>query len=223
MLSFIRSHKIISGVILINVIAVAWLIAAIIIHDKKTAMIDIMVAPSDAKILINGRNYDNFSSANFLPGEYKAEISMEGMQTRTIDFTLNDNDFYRLYVYLLDNDGGFKYYDSRVEEVRKLETIAKFNADDEELNKYIEEFNRIYGILDVLPLYYGGESGVYIDEAGIRYDEQSGKIIRGSKCDSIVCLEVYSENKDRDSVNNLIREAGYEPNKYTIFFGDEEQ
>ncbi len=217
MVNFFRNHKVISGVILVNVIAVICLVVAIIIHNNKTATIDIVVAPNDAKILINGQSYNNYSSVDLLPGNYKAEISMDGMQTRTVDFSLGDGAFYRLYAYLLDDSGSFKYYNTRPDEVGILETIMEFNTDDRELSGYVEKFNRVYGILDVLPLYRSGEGGVYIEQAGTGYDDDNNMVIDTSNCDEIVCLEVYGNNKEL--ANKLITEAGYNPDDYTINYG----
>ena len=222
MFNFIRNHKIISGVILVNVVAVICLIIAIIIYNSKTATVDILVAPNDAQILINGTKYDNNTSVNLAPGDYVAEISMGEMQSKTVNFSLDSDEFYRLYTYLLSEDGSFKYYDTHMDDEAILGRIVEFDLDDSALVAYTTNFDHVYSIVNVLPLYRSGTDGAYIDRDGISFDGDGNKIVDTSNCEAIVCLRAYGGGQNKELINKLITDAGYNPSDYPINFGDGE-
>ena len=144
MLSFVRNHKVISIVIAVNLVAVMVLVIAFIIHNSKTATIDILVAPENATIEINGKSYENYQSYDLTPGDYTAVISMEYMQTREVNFTLGEGDFYRLHTYLLSQDGSFEYYEYNHNDEQLLEKIA--TKDDKEAQAFIERYKQLYSI-----------------------------------------------------------------------------
>lgn len=224
MINWIRNHKIVSAVIMANVVAIIAIVVAFVIHNSKTATIDIRVVPSDATIKINGQTYQNYVSHNLIPGKYTAEISMDGMKSKTVELDLAKDDFYKLYTYLLDADGTFAYYETHPSEVDGLEQLG---LNDETLNKFVERYNRIYSIVDALPLQLYNRTddpattwGVYVDQYGTSYsdDLENSEDNLASKCQTIVCLEASVSNIDNSIVYDLIREAGYNPDDYQITF-----
>lgn len=212
MLSFVRNHKVISIVIAVNLVAVMVLVIAFIIHNSKTATIDILVAPENATIEINGKAYENYQSYNLAPGDYTAVISMEYMQIREISFTLNDDDFYRLNTYLLSQDGSFEYYEYNHEDEQLLEKIA--TKDDKEAQAFIEHYKQLYNITEVLPLEYS-----------VRAEDNNGEVVSISvhqydgACFDIVCLEISDyTGKNHDMAIQMIKDAGYNPDDYTVTY-----
>lgn len=207
MFSFVRRHKILSFVVLANIIAVLAVILVIVIHNSKTAVVDVKVAPINATVELNGKKFDNFESYNVAPGEYHVRISMDGMQTKEYDIDLASDGFIRIWNYLLDDSGGFSYYETHPEDEVTLAEVA----DDEASQNFVEKYNSIFSIVDVLPLEYYDRSdpnnpiGVYIEQSD-------------AECDKIVCLMVYGGEENRAIANELITEAGYEPNNYGIQF-----
>ena len=150
MLDYIRRRKIASAVIALNVIAVLIAILFVVIHNAKTASVDIYVAPSEATIELNGKNYDNFASYNLMPGDYHVKISMDGMKTEEYDLILENDGFARIWKYLVDDNGSLDYYLKNPDEIAIL---AKFN-DDKDANSVVEYYNKVVSIRDALPLEY---------------------------------------------------------------------
>ena len=211
MLDYIRRHKIVSAVIALNVIAILIAILFVVIHNAKTASVDIYVAPSEATIELNGKKYDNFASYNLMPGDYHVKISMDGMKTVEYDLVLDNNGFARIWKYLVDDNGGFDYYFKNPDEISIL---AKF-SDDENVNELIEYYNKVISIRDVLPLEYYDRSdpdnsiGVFVEEDM-------------NECDNkILCLVIYGGEDNRDIALSLIKEAGYNPDDYGIRFEED--
>ncbi|MBR2997431.1 hypothetical protein IKF33_03320 [Candidatus Saccharibacteria bacterium] len=228
MFNFIRIHKIISAIVAANLLAIIIIAIMFIIHISKTATIDIKVVPTTATIKLNGQTYENNVSQNLIPGKYVAEISMEGMQTKTVEMDLATDDFYKLQVYLLDSNSTFNYYETHPSEVDALEQLE---SNDEALKKFVDRYNKIYSIVDQLPLQLYNRTddpattwGVYVDQYGTSTSNEleNTEDNLASKCPTIVCLEAYVSNASNDIVYDLIREAGYNPDDYQITFGESE-
>ncbi|MBR3236329.1 hypothetical protein IKF92_01440 [Candidatus Saccharibacteria bacterium] len=213
MFSFVKQHKISCLVAFLNIVAVLVAILVIVLHNAKTATIDIYVAPSEAVIELNGKKYDNFTSPDIMPGDYHVKISMDGMQTKELDFEVFDGEFKRIRTYLLDEEGGFGYYLRNPDEILTLSEAA----DDEVGKDFVKNYNRITGIIADLPLEYYDRSdpanpiGVYIE----KNEEFCGE--------KVMCLTVYGGEKNREIALNLIREAGYNPDDYGIVFSQESE
>lgn len=214
MFNFIRNHKVLSLVVFLNVVAVLVVILVIVIHNAKTAVVDVYVAPSAATIEINGKKYDNFQSYDMLPGDYHAVISMEGMQTKEVDFYLEDEGFYRLWEYLLGEDGGFSYYASHPEDVTILENVA----DDNELVKeFLAKYREKEAAEQNLPINYvtdranNGFGYMSIDiDLGNDEDCQDGA---GS------CIVIYDATGDGyDMAIRMMREKDVDPDDYEIVY-----
>ena len=207
MLNFIKRHLLASALVLVNVIAIVIVTVAVFFDSARTATIDIQVAPSEAVIELNGKAYENFETHDVLPGDYHVKISMDGMQTKEYDVRLADDGFLQLWDYLLDENGGFDYYIINPEEEIVLSNIAK----DEQSKAFVEEYDNIHSISDVLPLEYYDRSdpnnpiGVFVEESE-------------SECAEIICLVAYGGEENREIVNNLIVEAGFNPDDYNVQF-----
>ena len=213
MFNFIKRHKALSLLLFLNVVAVLVVVLIIVIHNSKTATVDIMIAPSAAVVELNGVKYDNMKSHSIEPGDYHAKISMDGMQTKEYDFSVDNNGFVKVWNYLLDAEGGFDYYMYHPED----EMILRSAADDEASKAFVAKYQRITSILSKLPLeYYDRENpmepiGVFIDQ---------DKEICGNNAG---CLSVYGGEKHQDIAFKLIREAGYSPDDFEIIFVPESE
>ena len=212
MFSFIKRHWVASLVILLNVLAICVVVGAIVFHNAKNASVDIYVAPAEATIELNGKQYENFQSYDILPGDYHVVISMEGMQTKEFDFTLDNDGFYKIRTYLLDADGGFDYYRTHLND----ETILAEVANDAASKRFVEDFEKMYSINDILPLTYSNtyeENATEIVSISIRagYDDECE--------DDSFCLIISDyTGKNHDKALAMIRDAGYNPDDYEIIF-----
>lgn len=210
MFNFIKNHKVISLVAFLNVVLILVVILIIVMHNAKTAVIDIYVAPVEANITINGKNYENFNSYDVMPGDYHAVIAMEGMQTKEVDFTLEDDGMYHLWEYLLDENGGFDYYLTRQNDELALAKVAN----DDAAKKFVAEYEKVAEITNILPIQYDAYTDNYAYY--IRY-----KIIQDMRedCDRIVCLIIEDNTGGNEQrAKDKIKEEGYNPSDYDITY-----
>ena len=211
MFNYFKQHKVASCLILVNIVAIAIVIAVIVVHQSKIATIDIKVAPAEARIELNGSVYDNFESYDMAPGKYHVKISMDGMRTREFDFDLEKDGFQRVWAYLVDENGSFDYYLSHPDDISILEQVAN----DEKAEAFLEKYHAIDSISEKLPLEYYDRSdpvnpiGIYIDRdeefCGIKYN----------------CLAVFGDLRFRDIAYDVIMDAGFNPDDYEIIFVSE--
>lgn len=128
-----------SGVIVANLVIVAVVVIAFILHNQKTATIDVCVVPTEAEITINGANYANYQSYDVAPGSYEAVIAMEGMESKTIKFDLTEDGYYKLSTYLTPPDGSLDYYWWNSEEMEALAQMIENSADGKILGNNAEQ------------------------------------------------------------------------------------
>lgn len=213
MFNFIRRHKLLSLLLFLNVVAVLVAVLVIVIHNSKTATVDILVAPMDSVIELNGAKYENMQSHNIAPGDYHVKISMEGMQTKEFEISVENDGFVRIWTYLLDAEGGFEYYMNHPDDAMILEDAA----DNEAGKAFVTRYNKIVSIANVLPLeYYDRENPA--DPIGI-FIEQDKEICK----ENVDCLSVYGGERHQEIAFELIREAGYSPDDYEIIFVPEDE
>lgn len=213
MFNFIKRHKVLSLLLFLNVVAVLVVVLVIVIHASKTATVDIMVAPSEAVVELNGAKYENMQSHNIAPGEYQVKISMDGMQTKEFEISVENDGFVRIWTYLLDENGGFEYYMDHSDDAEILKDVA-----DDEAKAWLEELSRVWGIREVLPLGFSSTfdpNATEIISVDIRWGE-------GDECkEKTYCLVIQDlTGKNHERALQTIRDAGYDPNNYEIIFKD---
>ena len=208
MMNFIRRHKVATIVVILDVIAILVVVLLIVLHQAKNATVDIYVAPSGASIELNGKEYENFTSFELMPGHYRVKISMEGMKTDEYDFTLEPGGFVRVWKYLLDEDGSLNYYIKHSEEITFL---SRFD-NNKDVKDLIDYYDKVTSIKNALPLEYYERSDPN-NTVGVFIEEDTQECV-----DEIYCLVIYGGEKNRDIALRLIKEAGYNPEDYRIRF-----
>lgn len=208
MKNFIKNHRILSAIILIDLIAIIAVVFIFIQQNSKSATLDILVTPADVTIKINNKVYENNNSYDLKPGIYNVEISMEDMVTKTETLEIKSNSFTRLYTYLLDNNNSFNYYKTHLQDFYSLKQIASQN--DQPAQEFITWADHAYSITEKLPLEYyertNNPIAVYIDQSQYY-------------CEEIVCLSAYTsgnQNHTNQIVKNLIQNAGFNLEDYDI-------
>lgn len=211
MLDYIKQHKLLSFMFFFNVVAVLIAILIIVIHSTKTATIDILVAPTDAVIELNGAKYDNLKSHNITPGDYHVKISMDGMQSKELDLAVKDGEMKKIWTYLLDENGEFSYYVDHPDDATILKEVA-----DSEAKNFLEDYNKKQSILDVLPLTFSNtfeENATEVVSISIRWGT-------GEECkEKPYCLIVRDyTGKNTEKALQMIKDAGYDPDDYELIF-----
>lgn len=211
MFNLLRKHKIACLVVFFDLILILGVVLAIVMHQTKTATIDFMVAPTAVEITVNGKKVERTDSLNVAPGDYHVVISMEGMQTKEVDFSLKDDEYHVVKEYLKNEDGSFLYYVEHPDEIAVLKPIA-----DGEANKFINDYTKLSSITEKLPLTFSNT-----------YDNETDEIIsisikwgEGSECEkNSYCLIITDfTGKNREKALSMISEAGYNPDDYELVF-----
>lgn len=209
-MDFIKRHKLMCGVFMFDIIAILIVVLVLIYNGAKTATLEVYVAPIAAKIELNGKEYENFKSYDVIPGEYNVVISMDGMQTEEYSLVVEEDGLSRIRTFLLDNDGGFGYYQKHYDDELILETIAN----TPESKEFVAKYKKVREILDDLPIDYSAYSEDYSDYE--RYE-----IIQDERkdCKKMICLKIidYTGGNDKAAIEK-IREMGYEPDDYEIVY-----
>lgn len=211
MFNFIKRHKVLSLLLFLNVVAVLVVVLVIVIHASKTATVDIKVAPIDATVELNGTKYENLQSHNIAPGDYQVKISMEGMQTKEFEISVENDGFVRIWTYLLDENGRFEYYMDHSDDAEILKDVA-----DDEAKAWLEELSQVWGIREVLPLTFSNtfeEKATEVVSISVRWGEND-------ECnEKAYCLIIHDfTGNNTEKALSMIRDAGYDPNDYELVF-----
>lgn len=208
-LSFLKEHLVLC-IVIFNLILVGITIGIAVNQATKTATIDILVAPVDAKITLNGTTFENSTTTDIHPGTYEVKIEKEGLKTKTETLEIANNSFTQLRDYLINEDNSFDYYKTHKNDFDRLKQVAK--EDDEKAKTFIKNYERIAGIINSLPLEYYDRAqenpiGIYIEQTT-------------ENCPEIVCLIIHTKEENKNLAYSLITNAGYNPNDYQISFGE---
>ncbi len=197
-------------VIIISIIFALLLIGAIIaaiINSKYSATLDLLVAPRDATILIDGKPYKN-GQYNFEPGEITVNISMDGFTSEEQQLTLKAGETTKYYTYLIPTDGSLDWYLEHEDDMMLMNTIGDANAALDS-NEYLEE----NPIVEVLPIIYANYDKDY-NYTEFRVD--GGKF---DNCKESFCLKITdTTGGNREHALELIREKGFNPDDYEIIY-----
>lgn len=190
--------KIAAGVIILGVLIL------MVVDFLKNASLSVLVVPTDAEVLVDGRKIGN-GTHRFFPGEISIEIRRAGFKTKSLRLKLESNQTKTLHQYLVGEDGNFGFYKREKEEYETLKLVAN----DEQSLKFILDFEKQAKIRSVLPITYHANDGSrrYVHIANGN-DEPT--------CKQQLCLTVVDTINDNLTVRRLIKEAGFEMGDYQI-------
>ena len=195
-----------------GVIALIVLISAIfmIIESRKSATLEIMVAPISAKVSIDGKVYKN-GTYKFEPGRVEVTITMDGFDSKEETLDLQANVTTKLYTYLMPSDGTFGWYLEHEEDQMILNTIGDTEA-SENSKTYVEK----YPIITALPIIYAN-----YDE---KWNYTEFRIDGGGfdDCEKSFCIKITdSTGGNYERALGLIKEKGFNPEDYEIIYKEE--
>ena len=156
-----------------------------IIEGRKSVSLDILVAPKDAVITLNGERYKN-GEYRVEPGEYEVSITREGLEPyyKVVDFA--DGEDVKMYLYLTGVDGDMSWYLTHSEDDMIVTSIGDYYA-----NKKSQEYAASDPIFAVTP-YYDYDKGFKVNAAQGE-DDKVEVIIYLYTCDENR-LETLKEN-----------------------------
>ena len=186
------------------IIAIIAIILTILFHST-TREVEILVAPTSATVTINGKSYEN--GTHRLPsGEVSVHIEKPDFISQDLTFNTNEND--KLYVYLLQKDGTFSWYESHQEDDIIMSTIGSREA-AEKAATYSDK----YPITSQLPIIFAEYDDKY-NYTEFRID--GGKF---EDCSSDFCLKVTDTTGGNfDIAKKLLEEKGINTENYEILY-----
>lgn len=205
-----KNKNLIYLVVGVAVIIIIILIVILIYNLNHNAKLDLLVAPREAKVTIDGKIYQN-GVYNFKPGEIEIKVTMDGFDSKETKLVLEPNTTTTYYTYLMPIDGSFDWYLNHEEDMMLLNTIgdAEANAD---AKSYLEK----YPIVEVLPIIYANYDDVW-NYTEFRVD--GGKF---DDCEETFCLKITdTTGGNEDAAIEMIREKGFNPSDYEIIYKQE--
>ena len=201
----------------IIVVSVLVLIAAIlaILDSLKNAHLIIMVAPIDAQVKINGKDYSPGNYRMF-PGKVHVTIAKDGFKTEELDVELQSKHTETVYAYLVHNNDGMYYYEADPNSYEILKIMTTMKGSD--LQTFVNEMEEKIAIREKLPLVsYENIDGRYYGDDGLPYVQtviNDGTNL--SECGRVICLSLITNSGSDQAARNLLKKYGYDYNDYYI-------
>ena len=217
-------------ILILDLIAIIFIIALVINNATKTAVINFMVTPVDATITINGRDgYRNGGEAySFAPGTYEVQISHPDLDSKTFVLNLEANHNVTVSTFLSQN-GSFEFYELR-DNLSSFEMLAQVASagnnqtidQDTSAEAFITNFQKNYNlyltelpIVDQTPSKYGMEYGVNYE-----YDTltiQDGDSL--SECNKTICFYITDTSGEKEQFAlSVIEKFGFDKNLYQTVY-----
>ncbi|MDO4508009.1 MAG: hypothetical protein Q4B65_01315 [Candidatus Saccharibacteria bacterium] len=184
-------------------------IAAFIINLMNSATLEILIAPSMAKVSISGREFSAEGTHRLEPREVTATISAEGFKSKTVNFRLVKGETIKLYDYLMPEDGSMEWYLEHPEEMMIVTEIGDAKAGNTAHN-----YQTNYPISRALPI-------VVVEVDPVSYDWVEYRIDGGGfeGCDTEFCVKITDTTGGNYEVAlQKIRNAGFRPEDYQVIY-----
>ena len=204
-LNFFQTHRPLTFAILIVLIILV--ASGLFFATRKSATLEILVAPTSARIVINDKDYQN-GTYKFEPGNMVATISKAGFTTKTVNFVLNEHQVTKLYVYLLEEGGGYDWYLEHAEDAKILSKIGDTEADYKS-----EQYRKKYPVSTVLPIVYAN----YDKEWNYTEYRIDGGQFDGCKTDFCIKITDVTGGNYENAIEQ-IENKGYSLDDYQILY-----
>lgn len=166
----IAKQRLVMAGFLAAVFVILTLIAVLfaIIEGKKSVTLDILVAPKDAVIILNGERYKN-GEYRVEPGKYEVSITREGFESYYKEVNFADGEEVKMYLYLTGPNGDMSWYLTHSDDDMIVTSIGDYYA-----NKKSQEYVASDPIFAVTP-YYDYDKGFKVN--AMRGDDDKVEII----------------------------------------------
>lgn len=192
------------------IILVIGAIILFIQDTKRTATLDITIAPSFAKVEIGNKTYKTKGVERLEPGHYSVKVSADGFTSQETTIDLTGGETTKLLLYLIPADGSMEWYRNHPDEMMILDTIG-----DAEAAQTAADYHDKYPISKDLPIIV-----VEVDKTTYAWTEY--RIDGGTfeECQNKdFCLKITdSTGGNKDAAYAKIRASGYNPDDYEIIY-----
>lgn len=171
-----KLNPLILWAIIVDIVVIAVIVVINIINSKRNAIFDILIAPVDATITVDGVEFKN-GAYKFFPGQHEVKIVADGFTTKTATVNLEENKTIKLYTFLVPENNEYIKYAYNPENITVLMKVGQGNQRVEE---FIDDYNLQMALIEKLPYAYSDAEGRRFTILDITDDE----------CKKIVCLSV---------------------------------
>lgn len=189
-------------------IVIIFVLVLTIINIQKSATLDIIVAPINATVNIDGHKFKTNEIAKYYPGAYTTEISADGFVSQSFTLELTANQESHLYIALEPTPENSDYYDKNPSESGRRQAVYDANY---QLGS--DEYAAKYPITQILP--YQNTN----DRRG--YDFTNYRIDYGQfdNCKSDFCLKI-TDNVGiyQGEAMDYLRSSGQNIDDYEIIY-----
>ena len=214
---FDKHYKILTGAIIGIIVLCAVVIIAvpIIRENERQTILEIGVAPTTAKIEIDGKEYANGAYV-FEPGSYTAHISQEGFTSKEVSFSVKEHEQNLLAAFIVNEEEGLAYFERSAAD---MESLRLSYENDEEVRVFIDEYDEKLEIRNKLPINASYDlkdtnpgMGSYMIFMNISDGSNHGK------CHHAFCLLVTGDRKNEARIKEILDINGYEYNDYEVIY-----
>lgn len=191
--------------IFIAVILIGFLIWWLLIKDN-TATLEILVAPSSSKILINNKKYTN-GTYKLKPGKYSVEISKDNFESYSGSILLNQNETTKLYQALKQKDGSSSWYIKN-----NKDDIIQTAIGDQKTKTVQENLTTKYPILKYIP-YSNSVNNIFIYKIDTQFDSNNNLEYINILLNT---CSTSSINQYKTNALDWIKSKGINPSDYVI-------
>lgn len=226
--------------LIVDAIAIIAVVVFAVNNALKTSVLNFNVTPLDAKIMVNGREYEN-GAYRVMPGKYDVVVSREGMTTKEFTAELGWEEIANMTVYLVGegeidatlsgvNDPRFEFYklkDNYGSYTKLAEMATPGNNVTYDQDVSAEEFvmgvEGAMGLMRELPIIWA--SSHYYPDTGAKHTDRI-TIMNGAEddeCRTMLCLVAiwFDDGLLEDyhkQVDDMILDVGYELGDYEVIY-----
>ncbi len=216
--------------IITMVLVIFLVIVPLVKNVTRLAFLDILVAPVDASVMINGEEYRN-AIYEMEPGHYTAIVTREGFNEVAVDFDLEKNKTAGLYLYMEPTDGDWNFYEKK-ENQDSLGALLRLNNYDSDGEEWWPEISPIqekngakevvekYKVKSILPVNISlcGEVATRMTCNAVKVEYKYPK-----KCADNLCLVISGRSKELPSealseIREKFAEGGFDFDDYRYIY-----
>jgi hypothetical protein len=186
--------------LLIAVILAVWLITS-----RRSAAIDLLIAPASAEVQINGRSFNN-GTHRVEPGRYDIFVSKDGFVSYSASFMVREGETFAVHQFLMQTDGTYQWYIDHPDDGMLLTSIGSSQADESS-----QGFMERYPILNVIPYTDASPTGIRFNIA-TRYTPVGELVV-------LVNLNTCSKNAAlgyKNAALDWLRSVDINPSDYNL-------
>lgn len=218
-LSFFDKHykACVAAIIGIIVISIVVIIAVPIIKENsKPTILEIAVAPTTAKIEVDGKEYRN-GTHEIEPGQHSIKLSKEGFSTKETTVEVKDHQQTLYADYILNEKEGYKYFERSAADIDMLR--LSWNEEDMELREFLDEYDEKIRIRELLPInasYNLKDSNPKLGNYMIFMTISDGST--SDKCHYAFCLRVTGDRKNEKRVREMLKINKFDYDDYEVIY-----